>query len=377
MGTLMNYSQLRRKIYRNEIKQLVAAVSQLGKVFVLFFINVLVPLFLYLAMYGVSLIAEQKTLIDQRIYYQSIYLVVIFAMIKIQAKAILGTPYQHYIKDLPITPAQHRRSDLALTAQAGNLVLFAPLALCLFMPDLKTIVETRFFVLFSLMVLLSSLTAIYQRNLPLLSLVLLPVLAHYFYPKEGSANTLNTLWFIAVLLEVLFLDKLKFRVRRVKTTSYAVMVSLFAIHRPVNVLTRVLGTLAIIGSYAYVVSKRPDFATENFHLFITFLIGLLIGSYQFEIERFRSQYQYYLSGLPLSATKRRAFELLPLVVLSVVPTMVYLTAIEFTPWVIAWQVGLIFLTAGAVVRLGKHYYLAPMAVMTVLIFSLGFDGLGM
>ena len=373
----MNYSQFRRKIYRNEIKQLIAAVSQLGKVFVLFFINVLVPLFLYLAMYGVSLIAEQKTLIDQRIYYQTIYLVVIFAMIRIQAKAILGTPYHNYIKDLPITPAQHRRSDLALTAQAGNLVLFAPLALCLFMPDLKTIVETRFFVLFALTVLLSSQTALYRRNLPLLSLVLLPVLAHYFYPKEGSANTLNTVWFIAVLLEVLFLDKLKFRVGRVKTTSYAMMISLFAIHRPVNVLTRVLGTLAIIGSYAYVVSKRPDFATENFQLFISFLIGLLIGSYQFEIERFRSQYQYYLSGLPLSAVKRRCFELLPLVVLSVVPTLVYLTAIEFTPWVIAWQVGLIFWTAGAVVRLGKHYYLAPMAVMTVLIFSLGFDGLGM
>lgn len=373
----MNYSQLRRQIYRNEIKQLIAAISQLGKVFVLFFINVLVPLFFFLAMYGISLIAEKKTLIDERITYQSIYLIVIYAMIKIQAKAIMAAPYRNYINDLPITPAQHRRSDLALTAQAGNLVLFAPLALCLFMPDLKTIVETRFFVLFSLTVLLSSQTALYRRNLPLLSLVLLPVLAHYFYPKDGSANTLNTVWFIAVLLEVLFVDKIKLKVGQVKTTSYAMMISLFAIHRRVNVLTRVLGALAIIGSYAYVISKRPDFATENFHLFITFLIGLLIGSYQFEIERFREQYHYYLRALPLSNAKRRGFELLPLVVLSAVPTLVYLTAVEFTPWVIAWQVGLIFLTAGAVVRLGKHYYLAPMAVMTVLIFSLGFDGLGL
>ncbi len=373
----MNYNELRRQIYRNEIKQLLAAVSQLGKVFVLFFINVLVPLFFFLAMYGISLIGEQKTLIDERITYQSIYFILIFAMIKIQAKAILAAPYRNYINDLPITRAQHRKSDRYLTAQAGNLVLFAPLCLCLFMPDLKTIVETRFFVLFSLTVILSTQTALYRRNIPLLSLVILPVLAHYFYPKDGSANTLNTVWFIVVLLEVLFLDKIKFKVGQVKTTSYAMMISLFTIHRPVNLLTRVLGSLAIIGSYAYVISKRPDFATENFHLFITFLIGLLIGSYQFEVERFRSQYQYYLSGLPLSNAKRRVFELLPLVALSAVPTLVYLMAIEFTTWVIAWQVGLIFLTAGAVVYLGKHYYLAPMAVMTVLIFSLGFTGLGM
>jgi hypothetical protein len=78
MDPLMNYSELRRQIYHNEIKQLIAAISQLGKVFVLFFINVVVPLFFFLAMYGISLIAEKKTLIDERITYQSIYFILIF-----------------------------------------------------------------------------------------------------------------------------------------------------------------------------------------------------------------------------------------------------------------------------------------------------------
>jgi hypothetical protein len=366
----MNYSALRSQIYRHELKQLVAAIGQLGAVFAFLFINVLVPFFLMWGMLGVALIADKKTVIEDRIVYQAIYLILMYAMIKIQAKAILATPYRSYIDDLPITKKQHRRSDLMLTATAGNLVLFAPLVLCFFIPDLKTLWQSSFFVLFVIMVLAISQLALYRKNIPLLSLVLLPVLAFYFYDLEAGAGLLNGLWFTAVLVELLFIDKLKLRLPSLKVSTYSAVVMRFVMHRPVNVITRMLGTLVFIGSFSYIVAKRPDFDTDMFGLGISFFIALLVGSYQFEIERFRSQYSYYLNDLPINEVKRRVIEFLPLLLLSVVPALLSFLAIDFELWIVALQLALMLSTAIGVVYFNKFYFVAPVVLTAFIVIAI-------
>jgi hypothetical protein len=370
----MVYSKLRTSIYRYEIRQLISAVGQLGLVVATFCINILIPGLLMMSLMAVAIIAEKETSIFDRIIYQTVYLVFFFGQVKIQKNAILATTYQHYINDLPVTKWQHRRSNLTLTAMAGNLVLFAPLGLCLFIPDINTAVETAFFIIFALMILLLSQLALYRSNIPWLTLLVMPLAASYLFVSGSNAHLLNIVWFGVLLLEWLFVDKIKWGVDAVRVSYYLMVLIRFALHRPVNFMIRLLGALAIVGSYSYVVDKRPDFAVDMFQLAICVPLALLIGSYQFEIERFRGQYQYYLTDLPISKLKQRGSELLLLLLLALLPLIIYPLFLSFVPWVILVQLLLMLATVLGVIRYGKYYFIAPFVVLAGVIVIIPSSG---
>ena len=364
----MNYSALRLQIYRNEIKQLTDAIGQLGLFIAVVCYNVVIPGFLMFGLMAVAVIAEDVTTLDQRIRYQVFYLMAIYGLLRIQRKAILATPYRHYINDLPVSTWMHRRCELELTAVAGNLILFAPLVLCFFIPDWQTLVKTAYFPVFAVTVLLTSLLAVYRNNMPIFSWLLLPLAGYSLAP---SANVLNAAWLLLVALEWQFIDKLKMQLPDVKLTSYPGMLWRFVAHRPVNVLTRIGGTIAIMAGFAFLISKRPDFATEMFAIVISLPIAMLIGSYQFEIERWRSQYHYYLNDLPISPLARHVWDTLPMVVFTTVVAAAYLWLLDINALMVVLLGLLVAATAVGVNRLGKFYFFLPCVVFGLWVGLIG------
>ena len=360
----MNYHRLRSNIYRNELKQLLSAISQLGTFVAVSCYQFIVPLVLGASMMAVATIAESDTGYSWQIFYQSIYLLLIFAMIKVQAKAILATPYRAYINSLPITKAQHMRSNLLLSALAGNLLLFAPLVLYCFTPTLQGLLDTRYFLLFSVMVLLCSQTALYRKRPPFLSIVVWPLVASTL---ALDFNSLNTIWLLVVLLELWGLDKYQFAYKPLPMRHYGTMIAVFVSHRLVNVVSRVFMCLVIVAFFKYVVANRPDYDNPIFHWVITLPIALLIGSYQFEVERFRDQYRHYLATLPLSLLYRRGIEALPLLLLALAFGGLYWWGLGFALKTIGVLLALIATTVAGVIYLNKFYFIATGVMMIGLV----------
>lgn len=363
----MNYNTLRLNIYRNEIKQLLAAISRFGVVMAILFINVLVGAFLMGALMAVGIIAQKDTSIAERIVYQAIYLILMFALVKVQAKAILGTAYRHYLNDMPIKRWQKMRCDMELLAIAGNLALLAPIGLCFFIPDLKTLFDTLYFVMFTLMVIFVGLIALYRSNIPLISLIAAPFFASLVMP---DATILNLLWLMSITFELWLVDRFKLHLNGLTVKHYWQMLMMFSLHRPVNFIARALGAMALIGSYGYVVKQRPDFAVVDFQLAVCLPVALIIGSYQFEIERFREQYGYYLCDLPLSNGFRRLMEILPIGLLGAIPVLLGVWGYEFAYAAALFQLTLIALTAVGVVYWGKFYFLLSLVPGVLVIYTL-------
>lgn len=351
----MNYHSLRHQIYVNEIKQLLAATSRIGVLVAVFFGNVLIPAILMGALMAIAIIADKELSLAERIVYQTVYLLLLFVTIKVQAKAIRAIAYQYYIRDLPVSSLQHIRSDLLLTLVAGNLTLLAPLGLCLFIPDLNALFDSLFFVVFALAVLLLALVALYRNNIPFLSLLAVPLSAAILLPDP---LLLNGLWLLAIAFELLFVDRFKLSWQHYKVSGYSRVLWLFVGHRRINFVVRGLGVLALTGSYSYLIGKRPDLALNALQVSLSLPLGLLLGSYQFEIERFRSQYRYYLQGLPLRHSNMRLTESLPLVVLLTVG-LVCVSWVGFGWLPVVALVLFTFSAALGVVHMDKYYFVPP------------------
>lgn len=354
----MHYLRFRYRIYVNEIKQLIAAISSISVILTVFFINVLVPVFLMAALMVVGIIASNTTEVSERLVYQWGYLLVTYLLVKIQAKAILATAYDYYVSSVPVSKSRRRVSDMLLLLNGGNLVLLAPIGFCLFIPDWANLVKSGYFVLFALSVLLLAIVALYRRRVPFGSLLVLPIFVIYF---AQSAFWANLILLLLILSELIWLDGFKLNFRPVKIRHYAQLIVLYVLHRPVNFILRSLGAGAFIGGYGYLVGKRPDLALEALQLVVCLPVALVLGSYQFEIERYRSQYCYFHRSLPLMPAYLRWIELLPLALLSVI-SLVLSYAGGFAPWLLALQLLLILSASLGVALFNRHYYLLPSAI---------------
>lgn len=231
----MNYGQLRSKIYVDECKQLLAIISRLGVFIAAVCYQVVIPVFLTFVIFGVANIAEDDISYQQRVVYQSIYLVCLYGLIRVQRAGILATNYQYYLNTLPVHRWQRFWQNSKMCLYAGNLLLLAPIGLCSFIPNLTVLIETLYFVLFSLMMLLMSQIAIYRQNIPWFSLILLPLVVFFF---DLTANSVNWLWFVVVCLELAFIDKLHRSWFKPGVKHYFVWLLLYGRSRSASIVAR-------------------------------------------------------------------------------------------------------------------------------------------
>jgi len=365
----MNYVALRRQIYQHEISQLLAAIRDFGLFIAAVCYQLIIPMFLILPIFMGGQIAEADTSTTQRLFHQSVYLLLSFTLLKIQAKAITGGSYQYYLTSIPASVGQKVYSHIKLCLIGGNLVLLSPLVLCFFMPNLAVIVSTRHLIFFTLMVLLISQTAILRTNPPIISLAITPLLSYFairYYPDLQS-NALTLAWLIIMVIEFCFVDKVKFNSRGRQLTHYNQMLLLFMRHRRANVVGRSFGVVTIMALFYYYLLQRPDFDLPLAHYIIASPIAIFVGSYQFEIERFRNQYRYYRSTFPLSNQFYRLNETLPLALLSLLTLSLGGYFLHWGLELMLIELILISATAWGVRSWGRFYFIANITATGIII----------
>lgn len=365
----MQYFILRWKIYQHELKPLLIALGQLIP-FLLFVLYLAIPALMLTALVSLSVIGDTDTSLTQRVIYQGLYFLLLYMMIRLQKRAILGQGYQHYLASVPVSGSLRSSATCLLTLAAGNLVLLTPLLLLGYMQDWHSLTNHLYFVLFALNCLLIAWVSIKNPCFPWLSLLVLPVLALLTLAQDAlSASLLNTLWLALIVFEayfqpVNFLTKLNWRLKH-----YWQMRWIGIFNSPVNLLSRIFIGLFFVVLVAYLQHKVAQVASGQLQILACLVLALTIGSYQFDNERFYLTYPHYLGGLFDSAKRRYWIDSLPVMLIAILMSMICVTLLHFSSWLILLLPALALFTCVCVTKFQRVFFIPPAVLTGVLIFA--------
>jgi len=373
-SSLKKYHLLRWAIYRHEIKKITAALKQFF-IFYAALMFVSLPAVILMSLISLSVIADSHTLLDQRITYQWIYFVLLYFMIRVQKNAILGQSNQHYLSSLPIKNKIKNASTLVLTVIAGNLPLIAPFFLLAYIPDTKTFINQLYFPLFAFTIIIVTWSALQQRGFPWLSLFLTPLLVNLSLSLDLSfiqflwvehteltlkAISLNSLWLLLLTIEV-FVKPLTIDLTSIFNLKFYWKIRWLAILKnPMSAMIRIFITSLCISLMAYLQYKVLKVANIELQVAAVGLIALIIGSYQFETEKFYQAHPHYLNNLLTNKYYRYFVDCIPMMLIAFSESIVMWRWLDFsvaTLWLL--PLGAI-ITIISVTRFERNFFIIPL-----------------
>lgn len=366
---MRKYSQLRGQIYYFELKQLLPSFGQL-LAFLLSILYLAISASILTALISLSVIADINTSLEQRIIYQWGYFFLLYLLIHVQRKAILGLNHQLFLASLP-TPVKIKNANtLLLTLVAGNLPLLAPLFLLTFIPNLTTFFNQLYFPLFVLSVLLLAWAAIKRNTLPWLSLLFAPVaLLLVIQEYSLSAISLNSTWLLILVIELYF-DSLSFDFNKFWRLKYYGQIRWIAIMQgPANALSRIFFAGLFIGMVAYVQYKMGQSANSYIQIVVCWFLAIIIGSYQFDNEAFYHHYPHYLSGLLSQFNTRYFFDILPAMFITLITSLVLYLWLDFSIVLIIFFPFGVLVTMLSVSKYHHNFFIVPSLIYSLLMFT--------
>jgi hypothetical protein len=365
---LKQYVIHRGKIYQQELKQLLTALSHFFTLFV-FVLNLAIPALILTALVSLSVIADPKTSLAQRCIYQGLYFLLLYLMIRLQKLAILGQGYQLYLASLPVSGSVRIFATVLLTLAAGNLPLLTPILLLGYVQDWHSLADHLYFVLFALNGLLIAWVGINRQCFPWLSLLVLPLLAGLTLTESSlPANVLNTLWLTLVAFEAYFQPFNLLNKHTWPLKHYWQIRWLSIFNNPVNLLSRIFVGLFFITLVAYVQHKMAQVASGQLQVLSCCALALIIGSYQFDNERFYLTYPHYLGALVDSPKRCYWLDTLPAMFTALVMAMLCVLLLHFSPWLILILPALSLFTCVCVTKLLQVFFIPPALLTGVLMF---------
>jgi hypothetical protein len=362
------YTQLRAHIYANELKQMLPAVAQLFA-FLLSILYLAIPASILTALISLSVIADINTSVGQRIIYQWVYFLLLYFLIRIQKNAILGVNYQHYLASLPIPAKLKHANTVLLTLVAGNLLLLAPLFLLLFIPDRATFLSQLHFPLFALSILIVAWLSLKNETLPWLSLIFVPlILLLAFTENSLSAIRINSSLLLFLLVEAYY-EPFSFIANKTWRVKYYWQIRWVAIiKKPANILIRLLFCALFIGMVAYVQYKMGQVANQYIQILFCWVLAIIIGSYQFDNEKFYQHYPHYLSGLLNQPQMRYCLDIVPAMCITLLAcTAIYLW-LSFSMQMVVLLPLSALLTMVSVSKFGRNFIILPSLFSGFLMF---------
>ena len=364
---MSHYLKLRGQIYYYELKQMLSSVSQLFA-FLMMVLYLAIPASILTALVSLSIIADIHTSTEQRIIYQWGYFILLYFLIRVQKNAILGQKYQAYITGLLIPAKQKYTATFLLTLIAGNLPLLAPIYLLTFIPDWHTFISQLHFPLFALSAIILAWISLKRDPLPWLSLLLTPLLL-YVGLKTGvkvgldqdplSAITLNFAIVVLLIIEVLFeplalINKTNRKIRHYWQIRWIAMMK-----KPANILSRIYFCGLFMGLVAYVQHKMGQEANVFLQLLICWLFAIVIGSYQFDNERFYRKYQHYLNGLLNRHLRRYWLDILPAIFIAVTVSLLMKLWLNFSVQIALLLPLGVLITIVSVSKFQRNFFILP------------------
>ncbi|NQZ89331.1 MAG: hypothetical protein HRT54_17280 [Colwellia sp.] len=365
---MYKYSLVRGKIYYHELKQLLPSVANL-LAFLLSILYLAISASILTALISLSVIADINTSIEQRIIYQLGYSVLLYFLIRIQKSAILGLNYEHYLASLPAPKILKHTNTVILTVVAGNLPLLAPLFLLMFTPSLSIFINQLHFPIFALSILIVALISLKNKTFPWLSFVFTP-LVFVFCVEEGSVSpmSINSIWLFIMVVEAYY-EPLSFITdKSLRIKRYWQIRWIAIIKKPASILTRIFLSGLFIGMAAYVQNKMGQVANDYLQVLFIWVLSILIGSYQFDNEKFYLHYQYYLNGLLNRAGLRYCLDISPAICITLISCIALYLWLHFSLNLIVLLPLEVLVTIICVSKFHRNFFIIPSLLSGFLLY---------
>jgi hypothetical protein len=366
----MTYFGLRFKIYQEAIKQILLSLKQL-LLFLSLLLQVVLPAAILTALISLSIIESNTTTIDTRIVYQWGYFVFLFFLIRVQKKAILGEANSYYLASIPVTKVHQYCSNILLISCAGNLPLLVPLLFLIANIDICLSSEHLYFSLFVIATLLTTWLAVNGRHLPWGSLLLFPIVMLVYtndLPESLSSSRLNYYWLITLLIDCLYKSMPRIKKIQLPMKHYWLIRWIAIQANPTPLLGRVFicGLLIVLVNYAQ--SELETIALVNIQIAVCYLISLLVGSLQFDNEKFHLRYRLYLASTLLSLQYRYLLDTFPAILMALLMTLTLHNLLSFSLLVsISMPIGTL-ITLLSVTKYKRNFFITP-SVFFILCFA--------
>lgn len=301
---MMDYLQLRFDIYHHTLTLWLANLKQMTVAIVALF-PMAMPALVFTPLVLLAIIVKPNT--EFHSYFHTLwgYLLLLYAWLNSQRHGVTGQQHQLYLASLPIPKWQKLSGHLCLLLYVANVFILAPTLLLGYAwfnssaqdPDLPH-------VLTSLMGLIAlacyySYVAIWRQT-PWLSLLLIPLVLSLSQVSLAK-STLLLAW-CAVIAAEWVLSQVPWR-GKLPIKGWLQMCVAWEQKHPENnkavaIFTLLLFLLVQVFSTQVSLANRPYFLS-----FFAFAIGFVLACNLFSLQKFKQQYQHYLTALPLSAAQ--------------------------------------------------------------------------
>ena len=366
----MHYLSLRFQVYQHSVKTAVAALAEL-LTFLMMVLYLAIPAMVFTALISLSVIEDIREPISVQAQYQGIYLAITFLLIRIQKRAILGGENQYYFSTLPTPMAQRGIVTAFITLIAGNFPLLTPAFLLTYISSFDQLAQHAHFAFFSVTVLATSAYCILRKRPPLLTFLFLTVVA--LMPDiSGVFNDLivfNVTLLLTLMLEFMLqkaVEERAFISLKLRTKAYWQLRITYIFRSPFSMTMRLVLTFIFIGLIAFMQMKLAQIATNEIQIICCYVIGLLIGSMQFEHQTFKTKYHYYLNLEHISPRRCLLQEMLFSIFFSLFFGYLAIALLGFSLTTLVTAPLMALITAVSVIKVNKSFFI-PSAFLTLIL----------
>ena len=366
----LNYFTLRYRIYRDTLKQFLQSLMQLFG-FLYLVLYMALPVAAFSALVAINTIADLNTELATRVFYQSVYLALLYGWLRLQRPAILATRYQHFLNTLPISPWRKNLTSTVLLIVGGNLVLLTPLVICFYLPDWQTFLKSIHFPLFAVQAVVVGILATFQKRIAWFSLAAIPVILGFISTTIKHSYLWSTMlaiiWLLFSIIEVVKPITLRLDTQFGQFKYYPLM-RLHAIKLTIGhelLRLAIVAVVLIMTWYGQIqLSATVGIAVQ---CIINLILALVIASYQFDSKAFYLGHQHYLNSLILSAKSQKLLDAIVPLSVSVLISLTLIIWLNFNTASLAIIPLLTALSMWSVMRLGYHFFLPACVVIAPII----------
>jgi hypothetical protein len=197
-------------------------------------------------------------------------------------------------------------------------------------------------------------------------------LAMIFYahdlPKSLSPTTLNYCWLIMFLIDYCYKSTAGITKSQLPMKYYWQIKWIEIQVNPTPLLSRLLLCGLLILLVDYVQSELETIALVNIQIAFCYLISLLIGSFQFDNEKFYLTYRFYLANTLLSLKSRYLLDTLPAILVSFLIAIILNKFLYFSLWsAISLPIGTA-ITLLSVTKYKRNFFIIP-SLFFILFFT--------
>ncbi len=364
---MISYLNLRWRIYSDELQQLLASLQQL-MTFLLLMLYLALPILILTPLLCLSIIADINTSLVERVIYQWFYLALLYLLVRIQRKAVIASRYQHYLASVPQSTISSKLASILLTCMAGNLLLLAPLALLAYLPNWQAMLANVHFISFALAAIAIAWLAITKAGFAWFSLVTLPAALLLMMPLDiFSAATMNLTMLAAIFFSDLVPWPSSHGSETPSLTSYWQLRFIALKSKPSSGIFRLVTCVLILVLIVYVQYQVEQTAADFVQVFVCWLVSIILGSQQFDNEKFHHSYHYYLANFSIDRKVRYLFDVLPALFVSIFLALVMIYLLSFSYFVLVLLPLACLLTQFSVHKFMRNFFILPSLVFATLL----------